>query len=680
MKQRYATIDFEYTDVSEEKLRLVCCSLQWGDTLEEYWLLNNPEAVRNLQETLGCLDIEGYIFLAHAASAEASSLISMGLDATKFKWICTRAEFLCLSNHNHDLMYGTHLVNGRIKTLYPPKPKWQQTEEDKKRKSGGKLTHSLAQLVFKMLGKQIDTEHKTKMRDIIISGDEDLIEENRKAIQDYCSSDIKYLLPCFRKIVGHYKELLTKEDFKLLKGDMLLRGRAMADTAKMERFGYPIAFNNLRNFALQLQDIMNECAEDINRQFPDMNVFVMNKSGPSKGSYTMKQAPIKEWIATLPYADNWVLTDKKAYSLSLDAFQKFFNFSHNYPEGNFGAQILRYLVLKQSVFGFSPNKKGKNFWDAVGKDKRVRPYLNPYGSQSARFQPPSTTFLFLKSAWYRSLCVPRKGKMIVGIDYKSEEFLISGLWARDMAMIEAYKSGDVYMAYAMDAGMAPVGATKATHGLIRDAAKPAVLGISYLMTKYGLSIDMTNKLGREVDEDEAQEFIDSFNEAYHVHYDAVQDFLEDFSDAGYLRLGDGWCFFGDQENFRSVANTPKQGAGSCILRKAIQLSHDKGLDICFPLHDALYFEVDLNDWEAVNTAVECMKEAFVHYYKGTDMEKYAELIMVDVEAWSPELDKKTINLSDGQEVSVESIHIDPRGKKEYDKFSKYFKKAGWMLL
>lgn len=675
MKLKLASIDFEFTDVAEKKLRLVCCSILTKDYgLEEFWLLN--ESKSKLISRIDKLHNEGYTFIAHGVSAEASSFISMNLKAQEYRWICTFAEFRCISNHNHDMQYGNHLVDGKVKFLYPPKNKWEMTEEDKKNKSG-KITHSLSQLVYKTLGVIIDTDHKTKMRDIIISGDEELILKNKKDIQDYCSSDVKYLVPALKVIVSKYKGLLTPEDSKKLRSDMLLRGDTMVHTAIMERNGYPIAFNNLRNFTLQIQDILNTCAEDINRQFPDMGLFVWNKK---ERRYARKEAPIKEWVANSKYAKDWLLTDTKQYSLGIDAFSDKFHFRHSYPEGDFGAQQLRYLKLKQSLNGFTPSKKGKKtFWDSVGSDRRVRAYLNPYGSLSGRYQPPSTSFLFLKPAWMRSLCVPPKGRMIVGIDIKSEEFLISGLWGKDLVMIRAYESGDVYLAYAKDSGMVPIDATKATHPIERQSAKSAVLGISYLMTKFGLAIKMSQDLGREVSEDEAQEYITLFDETYEDHSEAVQDFLQDFAERGYERLRDGWTLFADNENFRSIANFPKQGGGGCILRRAVKLSHDKNLMVIAPLHDALYYEVDLNDWDAVSKCIDSIRQAFIDHYKGTDMEEFAKSVMVDVEVWSPELEKGSIAL-DGQKISIESIHKDERAGAEYDTFKKYFRAPGWSLL
>ena len=48
-------------------------------------------------------------------------------------------------------------------------------------------------------------------------------------------------------------------------------------------------------------------------------------------------------------------------------------------------------------------------------------------------------------------------------------------------MVEAYLSGDVYLAFAKDAGLVPPDATKHSHANIREVCKQIVLGISYGM-------------------------------------------------------------------------------------------------------------------------------------------------------------------------------------------------------
>ncbi len=48
-------------------------------------------------------------------------------------------------------------------------------------------------------------------------------------------------------------------------------------------------------------------------------------------------------------------------------------------------------------------------------------------------------------------------------------------------MMEAYRSGDPYLAFAKQAGAAPPDATKATHKAVRDQFKASVLAVQYGM-------------------------------------------------------------------------------------------------------------------------------------------------------------------------------------------------------
>ena len=470
---KYCVIDFEFFNPQNKVMDLVCCSLATIDEdknvspIEEYWLLGEDKST--LVERLNSL--KDHTFIAHAVTAEARSFISLGLEPRDFMWIDTMIEWRQLTNHLKKYRYGKHLIKGKKKDLIP-----FYLEPSNPFQSKDKPTHSLSEMVYKLLDIEIDTDHKEEMRDIIISGDKDKILESKEDIQAYCSSDIVYLFPCLQRIVSALNKNLKGELKKGISEAIYLRGSQMARNAVIEQVGYPINNEKMRNFSAQVPSILRECIEDINEQFPEMNVFHLDKK---TRKFTKKEKPIRDWIDTLPFADQWEKTKKGRYSLSLDAFGAHFNYKHEYPRGNFGAQMLRYLKLKQALNGMiepaNRKKDSKIFWDFVGDDGRVRPYLNPYGSQSGRFQPSATGFLFLKPAWMRSLCEPPKGKCVIGIDYKSEEYLIAALESKDKKMIQAYRSGDVYMDYAIGAKLAPEGATKKTHGAIRNMAKPVCI-------------------------------------------------------------------------------------------------------------------------------------------------------------------------------------------------------------
>lgn len=677
---KYVVIDFEYNQVTEKSLNLVCVSLETiGHVLKQDVWLHKNDNDHNLVEALQALNDDGYIFLSYNVVAEASAFLALGLDPTKFKWICLFTEFRMLTNSNHRLQYGEHYIDGKVRRLKKPRPKWQQNEKEKG--SGGKLTHNLSQAVFKFLGKKIDTEHKEAMRDLIISQPDEFTDKEKTDIMSYCADDIKYLHPMFQKMCGWYKKLLSKADFATIKEDMLLRGDTMARTAIMERLGYHIRYDETKNFSRSTGKILKHIQRDINEQFPEILPFHFDKK---TFHYVQKRLPLDNWIKGQGLDKSWLRTDKKSLSHSLDAFGEHFSFRHSYPRGNFGAQMVRFLKAKQQLNGFMPvknqtgKKPRKKFWDSVGSDRIVRPYLNPYGSQTARYQPSATSFIFLKAAWMRALVMPPKGEMYCGIDYKAQEFYIAALLSGDKRMIQDYETGDPYLAFGKACGAIPKDGTKASHPVMRQACKSTVLGLSFQMTKYGLAKKLTVDTGTEWSEEQAQEWVERFEQTYIDHHYWKQEMIEKYVIDGYLKLPDGWIMFGDNENERSVGNFPVQGFGSCILRKAIQLSQDFGIDIPWPLHDACYALSDVNDWSYIEAFAMKMDEAFKYYFPESIQENIN--VGLDIECWGPDLLPGEIVTEDGYKVKTENIHIDERALEEYENFHQYFEAPDSDLL
>jgi hypothetical protein len=389
----------------------------------------------------------------------------------------------------------------------------------------------------------------------------------------------------------------------------------------------------------------------------------------------MNTKAVKAWIASqkLP---NWELTPTKDLSLSLDAWTKYYDYKHDYPRNNFGAQMVRYLKLKQSLNGFMPRKenaKTKSFFEYVGSDGRARPYFGIYGAQSGRSQPAASGFIPLKAAWMRSLIQPRPGRSIASIDYGSQEFLIAALVSNDERMLRAYESGDVYLAFARDIGLVPKNATKATHKFERDLCKSAVLGMSYLMSKYGLSHKLTQDTGKEHTEDDAQHIIDLFDETYSRNTQKREDTISSYHDRGYIKLPCGWAMFGDNTNFRSVANMPIQGLGSSILRKAVAFAQDSGLSVIYTLHDAVYIEYESSNYSAIDKLAKAMDDAF-RYYIPDNLKNRARCIL-DADTWSLDYEDGEVITPGGMKVSQSKIYIDERAVSEYNFFKKYFYRA-----
>lgn len=584
-------------------------------------------------------------------------MLSLGIDPLKAKWIDLYLEYVMMSNNNNTLSKGEQYMHGQIKRL----PTWGHEKGNK----------NLAAALYKLCKIKIDSEHKEKMRQLIISNPPEFTPEEKKQIMDYCLEDTKHLPTLLKALNEQYKNFIPREHRATLLDEIHWRAEYGVRTAMMVRHGYPVQTQWLKNLTENIPLLLKECCQEINEQFPDVKPFKWDKKSLK---YKMDTKAIMKWIEGCPHYSKWERTETKRLSLALDAWKKFFNYSHDYPVGNFGAQMLRYLNLSQQLRGFSEpsGAKQNTFWDYVGSDGMVRPYMNIYGAQSSRSQPSSTSFLFLKTGWMRSLCVPPQGKAVGAIDYSSQEFLIGGLESGDDKMISAYASGDVYLSYGKEIGIIPPNGTKSSHGKERDAQKPVILGWQYWSTGHGLSITLNEQLGKLVyDPDSAQLLLDKLDSVYHKFAKFRNHTISKYETYKYLRLRDGFYMWGDNPNHRSVGNCPVQGMGGVIMRKAVQLAQDAGLNVIFTLHDCLYIMFDSNDLSAMDTLRKCMKEAFMFYYEGADREK-AALIRMDGKAWSLDFEDGEIVTKDNFKIETQKIFVDKRAKKQYDVFSKYF--------
>jgi len=241
----------------------------------------------------------------------------------------------------------------------------------------------------------------------------------------------------------------------------------------------------------------------------------------------------------------------------------------------------------------------------------------------------------------------------------------------DENLLNAYQSGDPYLYLAKLAGAVPWDGTREEYGVQRDLFKSTTLGLSYGMSKYGLSNKLTNDMGRKVDEEEAQELINKFNRSYAVYHRWTKKIQHQYRKDGYIKLPCGWYMWGDNRNERSVGNVPIQGFASSIMRKAVSLAQDKGLQVILTLHDAIYIELDSSDLESVSKLADCMDEAFRYYF--SDSIKPIADVGLDGGLWSPDFHFYEAEVKVGKaELKKQQIYIDGRSKREYEQFKRYF--------
>lgn len=227
---------------------------------------------------------------------------------------------------------------------------------------------------------------------------------------------------------------------------------------------------------------------------------------------------------------------------------------------------------------------------AVGPDGRNRCMLSTFRARTGRNQPSNTKFLFGPAVWLRGLIKPPPGRAIAYIDWSQQEFGIAAALSGDVAMRAAYESGDPYLKFAEQAGAVPKGATKASHGAVREQFKACVLATQYGMGERSLA----ERIGQSVAQ--ARELLWLHRKTYRTFWrwsDAVVDYAMLNSR---LHTVFGWTIRLDSNaNPRALRNFPMQANGAEMLRLACCLATERGTKVCAPVHDAVLVEDDIAD-------------------------------------------------------------------------------------
>jgi DNA polymerase I len=663
-------LDFEYNNSQEPFLNLVCVATLINGKLGNIWLESDTSAKQVFKNFL--LKNKDKTLVAFNAVAEAQSLIALGLDPLDFKWIDLQLEFKMLQNCSYKFLYGRHLKKGKVVET-TPRPSWMKDLEieidgwesgkefsDKlKEMQEGKHSeadYNLGAVAFRMCNKIIDTDHKTTMRDLIIAGGP-FSDKEKSDIIKYCESDVEILPAIHKAIEGCQKiPLVTQEQ-------RLWRGRVAAMTAKMIATGYPINKEKVKNFQTNLPVAMFDLCESINNS-TNKKLFKFD----TKKQRHVKDTSILQSEIESRFLDSWPKTSTGKFSTSSETFDKMIPTKYSYKENDLLEQFIRYTNFFTSTNSLSGTGKDprKQFLNYCGSDKRIRAWLNPYGAQSSRFQPKATSFLFLKGAWLRSLCEPKQGKVIIGMDFSQQEFLLGGCVSEDDKIFETYLSGDIYADFGIKSGI--IKSLKGTneYKIQRSAAKAAVLGIGYGMQSESLA-KRISLAGLETSKEEAKKIIDEYYSLYAKYKKYKEKILIHYQEKGFLQLPDGWVMYGDNPSKLSVLNVPVQGLGACILRKAIENCYACSLSPIIPLHDALYIEAPLKTWvQDAKKLKDAMIQASGFYFQG-EQKNWAESVRIDAEAWGPDLESGTI-----EGIKTEKLHIDERAEEDFKLFSKYF--------
>jgi hypothetical protein len=368
----------------------------------------------------------------------------------------------------------------------------------------------------------------------------------RESLLAYCESDVialDRLLPA----------MLPRLD---LPRAVACRGRYMRAVARMEHAGVPIDVPTLRRLRAGWEAIQDRLIAEVDSRF---GVF---------DGRTFKTERWAGWLARrgLP----WPRLESGELALDDDTFREMARVDAD-------VALMRELRYALSQLRLSDL--------AIGSDGRNRAMLSPFRAKTSRNQPSNSKFIFGPSTWLRGLIKPEPGRAVAYVDWSQQEFGIGASLSGDAAMMEAYRSGDPYLAFGKQAGQIPSDGTKQTHGAERDLFKTCVLGVGYGMEAESLA----RRIGKPPVY--ARELLRLHRETYPAFW-AWSDAAESHAMLlGWLPTVFGWMLrVGSDANPRSLRNFPCQANGAEMMRLACSLATERGVSVVAPVHDALLVE------------------------------------------------------------------------------------------
>ena len=426
--------------------------------------------------------------------------------------------------------------------------------------AGNGLLGALAQFGLDSIG----AEEKKDMRDLALRGGP-WTQEEREALLDYCESDVvamKRLVPAMLPAISI--------------PHALMRGRYMVAVSAMQHNGVPVDTETLVRLRGGWEDIQ------------DALIAVVDADYGVYDGRTFKTERFAHWLAVngIP----WPRLESGKLDLTDDTFRQ---------QAKAHPAVAPLRELRSSLAELRLSQL------TVGSDGRNRTLLSPFKSRTGRNQPSNAKFIFGPSTWIRGLIKPPPGMGIAYLDWSQQEFGIAAKLSGDKAMLEAYRSGDPYLAFAQQVGAVPADATKETHKDTRELYKQCVLGVQYGMEAESLAASIGKPLIV------ARELLLAHRTTYRQFWKWSDAVVNHAMLHGVVWTVFGWHLrVGTDTNPRMLRNFPMQANGAEMLRLACCYATEQGIEVCAPVHDAILICAPLDQLEDDVAATRaCMAKA-----------------------------------------------------------------------
>ena len=410
----------------------------------------------------------------------------------------------------------------------------------------------------------VDAAEKQSMRSLALRGGE-YSQSEKLALLDYCQSDVDALAA-----------LLPRMEPRIDLPRALLRGRYMVAAARMERAGVPIDTEMLARLRASWEAMKDRLIAAIDADY---------------GVFEGRTFKADRWARFLvDHNIPWPFLPSGALDLSDDTFREM---ARTHPI------VSPIRELRSSLSKLRLNEL------TVGSDGQNRCLLSAFAAKTSRNQPSNAKFIFGPSVWLRGLIKPGPGRAVAYIDYEQQEFGIAAALSKDPAMLEAYRTGDSYLAFAKQAGAVPTGATKKSHRAERDRFKVCALAALYGIGAHSLGLRVGDTAAR------GRQLLDLHHRTYPRYWEWSDSVLNAAMLGGSLQTTFGWTLHvGPDAKPNTLRNFPVQANGAEMLRLACCMVTEAGITVCAPIHEALLIEADANAiGDVVRATQTAMEEA-----------------------------------------------------------------------
>ena len=626
-----------------DKVYCVCCTDNNGKQFKKWF--GNQNDPNLLNEIKDYYNIEDPIYVCHFfEGAERRAFKFLGVDCSKYNFLCTYYIAKMLQNtfdRQSKRLEIKHKVFESESDVIEASNAVKKVKED---------SLSYAGLCHKYNLALIDTKHKAAMRKLCI---DNTTEGHENDILDYCAEDTKFLIPLFKNLFNEYAPLLNNsfcplnpkafKDIDVEKAikALLLQVRYLNDFGDISDVGLPVDLDRVEKVKRNAPAWSFELKRKFNEKYP--GIYTYNEK---KKSYTRCDEAVQKYLAKCINdlrIKSYPRTDSGKLATSKDTLKDYFKNTKSFGEEY--RQHTKLITILNKVSGDENNPL-----NSIVDGRLWYESLEPCGTITGRCAP-KRKFIF---GWHKSLyglLNPPKGKWLVELDYSSEETFVQACICKDIAYNDIYNSKDIYLAFADKMRMVnhkdwetlSVDELKEKYKPVRSIIKPMVLGMSYGMGPRKLSETLGIPL------DCAQRYLNAINSTIHKSYEYKQnipEFAARYSSKAFSTLDGFICKYNAiNANHTTITNFPFQSGGSMILKYLVHSlmtecrNGNLNTTILATIHDAIFFEVDENDYNTINKIADIMKTAankVLNAPKGWTIKVGKPEIIKPGEIWTPD--------------------------------------------